>query len=88
LRLQTGIGIATGKVFSGIMGSMRKKEFTSVGRAVNIASRLQSLARGNEILLDEHTMEKVGHEIQATPLPPVSVKGLDAPLPIYSIEVG
>lgn len=87
LRLRTGIGIASGKVFSGIMGSLRKKEFTSVGMAVNIASRLQSLARGNEILLDEYTMEKVGHEIQATPLPAVSVKGLDTPIPIFSIKV-
>ncbi|MBI5063279.1 MAG: response regulator [Desulfatitalea sp.] len=88
LRLQTGIGIASGKVFSGIMGSLRKKEFTSVGMAVNIASRLQSLARGNEILFDEYTMEKVGAEIQATPLPAVSVKGLDLPIPIFSIKVG
>jgi adenylate cyclase len=88
LRLQTGIGIASGKVFSGIMGSLRKKEFTSVGRAVNIASRLQALARGREILIDEHTMGKVGHEIQATPLPAVSVKGLESPIPIFSIKVG
>ena len=56
--------------------------------AVNIASRLQSLAQGNEILLDEYTMEKVGNEIQATPLPAVSVKGLDTPIPIFSIKIG
>ncbi len=88
LRLQTGIGIASGKVCSGIMGSLRKKEFTSVGMAVNIASRLQSLAQGTEILLDEHTMEQVATDIQATPLPAVTVKGLDAPIPIFSIRVG
>jgi len=87
LRLQTGIGIASGEVFSGIMGSLRKKEFTSVGKAVNIASRLQALARGKEILIDEYTMEKVGDEIQATPLPAVAVKGLDGPIPIFSIKV-
>jgi adenylate cyclase len=46
MRLNVGIGIATGKVFSGIMGSLRKKEFTSVGMAVNIAARLQALAHG------------------------------------------
>lgn len=88
LRLQTGIGIASGTVFSGIMGSLRKKEFTSVGMAVNIASRLQAIAQEKEILLDEHTMEKVGAEIQATPLPAVSVKGLDNPIRVYSIIVG
>jgi adenylate cyclase len=88
LRLQTGIGIASGTVFSGIMGSLRKKEFTSVGMAVNIAARLQAIARENEILLDEHTMEKIGAEIQATSLPAVTVKGLDNPIQVYSIMVG
>ncbi len=45
LRLKIGIGISTGKVFSGILGSLRKKEFTSIGMAVNIADRLQGLAK-------------------------------------------
>ena len=39
-----GIGISTGKVFSGILGSIRKREFTSIGMAVNMATRLQRLA--------------------------------------------
>jgi len=43
LRLRIGIGISTGKVFSGVLGSLRKKEFTSIGMAVNIAARLQSI---------------------------------------------
>ena len=40
-QLRLGIGISTGKVFSGVLGSVRKKEFTSIGMAVNIAARLQ-----------------------------------------------
>ena len=46
LRLKIGIGISTGKVFSGILGSLRKKEFTSIGMAVNIAARLERYGRG------------------------------------------
>ncbi len=58
-RLNIGIGISTGKVFSGILGSIRKREFTSIGMAVNMASRLQRLARAGEILICGSTRDKV-----------------------------
>lgn len=87
LRLRIGIGIAGGTVFSGIMGSLCKKEFTSVGMAVNIASRLQSMAQGCEILLDDHTMRRIGTLFDAHPLPPVMVKGIDEPIRVYCIKV-
>ncbi|RJQ82216.1 MAG: adenylate/guanylate cyclase domain-containing response regulator [Desulfobacteraceae bacterium] len=87
LRLRLGIGIAGGTVFSGIMGSMRKKEFTSVGLAVNIASRLQSMAGRGEILLDDHTMHQICAHFDACPLPALSVKGIDEPIRVYRIQV-
>ncbi len=59
LRLKIGIGISTGTVFSGLLGSIRKKEFTSVGLAVNIAARLQALAAPGEILITENTCRKL-----------------------------
>jgi adenylate cyclase len=86
LRLQTGIGIATGKVYSGIMGSLRRKEFTSVGMPVNLAARLQSMARGGETLLNEATHQAVCSEVRAEPLPAVRVKGVDDPMPVYRIK--
>jgi len=49
-RLKIGIGISTGRVFSGILGSLRIKEFISIGMPVNIAARLQGMARGGETL--------------------------------------
>jgi adenylate cyclase len=85
LRLQTGIGIASGRVFSGIMGSLRKKEYTSIGMPVNIAARLQSIAGGGDILIDEATRNKIGDDIQAEPLAPVQVKGVDQPLQAFRI---
>ncbi len=85
LGLQTGIGIAKGSVFSGIMGSRRKKEFTSVGMPVNVAARLQGLAKGGEILLDQETYRTVACDIQAEALPPVLVKGMDTSIRVYRI---
>ncbi|MEA3427937.1 MAG: adenylate/guanylate cyclase domain-containing protein [Thermodesulfobacteriota bacterium] len=90
LNLKIGIGIATGKVFSGVMGSLRKKEFTSIGMAVNIASRLQSMAKEREILIAESTFQKISdqkitEQIDVEALPPVKVKGIDKPITVYRV---
>ncbi len=86
LRLEIGIGISSGKVFSGILGSLRKKEFTSIGMAVNIASRLQNLAGPNEILINKTTYDAINGIIPASPLPPVLIKGLDEHMPVYRVD--
>jgi adenylate cyclase len=87
LRLRTGIGIATGKVFSGILGSLRKKEFTSIGMPVNIAARLQSMATESEILINESTFLKLSGKIDVEALPPTTVKGLDEPITVYRVKL-
>ncbi len=85
LRLEIGIGIGTGKVFSGILGSLRIKEFTSIGMPVNIAARLQGMAKGGEILISGNTYQKLSGEIEAEPLPAVKVKGIDGPIAVFKI---
>ena len=85
-RLRLGIGISTGKVFSGVLGSVRKKEFTSIGMAVNIAARLQRLARKGEVLITEDTLARLPDRIIARPLEPVLVKGVDKPIRIYRVQ--
>jgi len=87
LRLRIGIGIATGKVFSGILGSLRKKEYTSVGMAVNMAARLQSRAKEGEILISESTFKGLSKDIDAEALPPVTVKGISEPVNIYKVRL-
>jgi len=86
LRLKVGISISTGKVFSGILGSFRKKEFTSIGMPVNIAARLQQYAKAGEILITDQTYQKIANQIDASLLPPVHVKGLDEPISIYGVN--
>ena len=86
LRLKIGIGISTGKVFSGILGSLRKKEFTSIGMAVNIAARLEGMAGEGEILINKNTFKKIEGQIGAEPLPPATFKGVTEPVEIYRIK--
>ena len=85
-RLRLGIGISTGKVFSGVLGSVRKKEFTSIGMAVNIAARLQGLAREGEVLISEDTLARLSDKIVVRPLEHVPVKGVDKPIRIYRVQ--
>jgi len=87
LRLKIGTGIATGNVFSGIVGSLRKKEFTSIGMPVNIASRLQGMAREGEILICERTFHKLNGDLDPEVLPPLNVKGVVGPITVYRITV-
>lgn len=86
LRLKIGIGISTGQVFSGILGSLRIKEFTSIGMPVNIAARLQGLAKAGEVLISDETRKKLGKEPDVEALPPVVVKGVSKPITVYRVK--
>lgn len=54
-----GVGISSGRVVTGLFGSTSKKEFTALGTAVNIAARLEKMARPGEILASESTAAKL-----------------------------
>jgi class 3 adenylate cyclase len=85
--LEVGIGIATGDVVLGAIGSQDRLDFTVVGSHVNLSSRLCSLAGAREILLSESTYALVSDLIAAQPLEPVSVKGFSEPVSIYKMVV-
>jgi class 3 adenylate cyclase len=60
VRLQAGIGIATGEVVAGNVGSERRMHYAVVGDSVNVAARLQSAAGPGQVLVDEATHDAAG----------------------------
>lgn len=86
LRLNVGIGICTGEVVTGVFGSLRKREYTAFGNAVNMAARLEKMAAAGEILTNERTLQAANGRILAETLyPATSVKGFEEAITVYRV---
>lgn len=83
--IKIGIGINTGNVITGSIGSTRALQYTAIGDAMNVASRLVSLAKPNEIIISDATYERVRSRINAESLPPVQVKGKSGELNVFRV---
>lgn len=84
--LAMGIGINTGAVVAGNLGSSDRMNYTVVGLAVNVGSRLVDLAGPGEILVSETTWLRLRGRVAGRARDPVPVKGVAAPVRIHEVE--
>lgn len=83
--IHIGIGVNTGEVITGAIGSTRALQYTAIGDAMNVASRLVSLAKPGEIIISDLTYSRIADRIAAEPLPPVRVKGKAEEMQIFRV---
>ena len=86
-RMDIGIGVNTGEVFLGNIGSPDRMEFTVIGDTVNVASRFSGLAKAGQILLTRETLAALGSTIPYHELPPSEVKGKTGKLEVFEVAL-
>jgi adenylate cyclase len=85
LQLEMGIGINTGEAVLGNIGSPDRLDFSAIGDAVNVAKRLQEVARPGQILISQATYDQTKEWVEVIPLEPVQVKGRQTLEQVYEL---
>lgn len=86
--IRLGIGVTTGQVFAGTIGSFRRMEYTVIGDVVNTASRLQALTKkaGTDLLIDQATESKISAQFETQKLAAVNLRGKSAKVDAYKVN--
>lgn len=84
--IQMGIGINTGQLVAGYIGSSQTMSYSVIGDTVNTASRLCSAARGGQILISENTHHYISHIFKVRKLDPIQAKGKFKPIRVFEVS--
>ena len=86
LQIQIHIGLNTGMVAAGNIGSENLIQYTNIGDTMNVASRICTAAKAGEVFISESTLAKILHcNLPIQKLEPVMVKGKEEPLQLYRV---
>ncbi|MDR1893223.1 MAG: GAF domain-containing protein [Spirochaetales bacterium] len=84
-RLRIGIGINSGPLVAGNLGSSRRMDYSVIGDTVNLAARLEAAAGPNEIIISQSTRAYLDGHFKLEDRPFIRVKGKEKPIQIYNV---
>ena len=85
MKIPVAFGISTGESMVGIFGSAIRKEYTAMGNPVNLAARLERIAKEKQILICDDTYEEVKDFFKVEKIRQVKLKGMDEETTVYNV---
>ncbi len=85
VKIHMRIGLNTGKVLAGYIGDEEKREYTVMGDTVNLASRLESCCRPDQVLISNSTFRAIRNRFKCKSLDPINLKGKSEPVATYEV---
>lgn len=85
--IQIAVGINSGEAVVGNIGSKTRMEYTAIGDAVNVAARLEAIARPQQILLTEQTKEAAGEGFSYTEIGERTLAGHETPTRLFELNL-
>ncbi|MCL2723752.1 MAG: FHA domain-containing protein [Polyangiaceae bacterium] len=83
--LAVGMGLHTGPLVAGYVGSSKAMSYTVIGDTVNTSSRLCGIALAGQIIVSESTLARLGSRFEVEELAPAQLKGKEKPLRIFNV---
>jgi adenylate cyclase len=80
-----GVGIATGELIVGEMGSAQRSDYTAIGRAANLGARICGVAAPGQVLISPVTYDLVQDYVVAIPIAGLQFKGVTGEVTVYHV---
>jgi adenylate cyclase len=84
--LAIGMGLHTGALVAGYVGSSKALSYTVIGDTANTSARLCGIALSGQIIVSENTLTRLGPRFDVEELPPAHLKGKEKPLRIFNVK--
>ncbi len=84
--VEMGIGVNTGEVVVGNIGSDKRAKYGVVGSHVNLTARIESYTVGGQVLISESTLQDVGPVLKIAQQIEIEAKGIDRPITLYDVR--
>ena len=81
-----GVGIATGELIVGEMGSAQRTNYTVIGNAANLGARICGIAKAGQVVISQTTYDLVKDQVQAEPITGLQLKGVSGDVTVYHVR--